>query len=174
MTYLCTKFQQILQNNAIDIQTMHYKRSSATQYHCHKDIIVFPTKDIIDDRIKCHESLPIIIKMTHPLLCWVLYKQNDMYGYYNIQFNDDIGIHRCNLWFSKLKINKYVTEKFETIDEIYNKTDETGLLICLKESHFELEENSLYSLISSDWSVRTQTNELGLPLLSKDLFKDIM
>ena len=97
-----------------------------------------------------------------------------MYGYYNIQFNDDIGIHRCNLWFSKLKINKYVTEKFETIDEIYNKTDETGLLICLKESHFELEENSLYSLISSDWSVRKQTNELGLPLLSKDLFKDIM
>ena len=97
-----------------------------------------------------------------------------MYGYYNIQFNDNIGIHRCNLWFSKLKINKYVTDKFETIDEIYNKHDATGLLVCLKESHFESEENSLYSLICSDWSVRTQANELVLPSLSKDLFKDIM
>ena len=97
-----------------------------------------------------------------------------MYGYYNIQFNDDIGIHRCNLWFSKLKINKYVTDKFETLDEIYNKNDKTELLVCLKESHFESEENFLYSLICSDWSVRKQANKLGFPLLSKDLFKEIM
>ena len=125
VTYLCTKFQQILQNNAIDIQNMRYKRSSARQYHCHKNIIVFPTKDVLEDRIKSHESFPVIIKKSYPLLCWVLYKQNNMYGYYNIQFNDDIGIHKCNLWFSKLKINKYVNDKFDTIDEIYNKHDET-------------------------------------------------
>ena len=100
MTYLCTKFQQILQNNAIDIQNVRYQRSSAKQYHCHKDIIVFPTKNVIDDRIKRHESLPVIIKMAHPLVCWVLYRQNDMYKCYDIQFDEDVGFHKCNLWFS--------------------------------------------------------------------------
>ena len=69
VTYLCTKFQPILQNNVIDIQHMRYERSSARQYHCHKDVIVFPTKDIINDRIKCQESLPVIIKKAPSLLC---------------------------------------------------------------------------------------------------------
>ena len=74
--------------------------------------------------------------MAHHLLCWVLYKQNNMYGYYNIQFNNNVGVHKCNLWFSKLRINKFVTEKIETIDEIYIENNETGLLICLKKNSF--------------------------------------
>ena len=97
VTYLCTKFQQILQNNAIDIQNMRYQHSSAKPYHRHKDIVIFASKTNVDDKIRNHESLPVIIKLSHPITCYVLYKQNDMYRRYNIQFDDDLGFHKCNL-----------------------------------------------------------------------------
>ena len=172
VTYLCTKFQQILQNNAIDIHNERYQRTFAKRYHRHKDIIIFASKQIVEDKIKCHESLPVIIKPSHPLKCYLLYKQNDMYRHYNIKFDDDAGFHKCNLWFSELKINEYDTEQYDNVDELYNnETDEIGLLVCLKQTHVNSQNVYGYALISSDWCIRTQDDKMELPSLSKQLFQ---
>ena len=171
VTYLCTKFQQILQNNAIDIQNMRYQRSSAKPYHRHKDIVIFASKTNVDNKIRNHESLPVVIKLSHLITCYVLYKQNDMYRRYNIQFDDDIGFHKCNLWFSGLKINEYDTDQYANVDELYNnEIDEIGLLVCLKQTNCNSQHMYGYALISSDWCIRTQDNKMELPSLSKQLF----
>ena len=54
------------------------------------------------------------------------------------------------MWFSQLKINEFVTNQYETIDEIYNKNDETGLLVCLNKTNFESQDINTYALISSN------------------------
>ena len=175
VTYLCTKFQQILQNNAIDIQNMRYQHSSAKPYHRHKDIVIFASKTNVDDKIRNHESLPVIIKLSHPITCYVLYKQNDMYRRYNIQFDDDLGFHKCDLWFSRLKINEYDTDQYANVDELYNnEIDEIGLLVCLNQTHYNSQNMHGYALISSDWCLRTQDNKMELPSLSKQLFQKCM
>ena len=133
---------------------------------------MFASKQIVEDKIKCHESLPVIIKLSHPITCYVLYKQNDMYRHYNIQFDDDMGFHKCNLWFSELKINEYDTDQYDNVDELYN--NEIGLLVCLKQTHYNSQSMYGYALISLDWCIRTQDDKMEFPSLSKLLFQRCM
>ena len=169
-SYLCTKFQQILQNNAVHLYNSQFQTSILKKSNRYKDVYVFSSEQSLKDNIENHENIPIIIKCSSPIMYLVLHKQNSMITYKTISFNDGDGYHKCGLWFAPIKIVDFRIPQYNSTDEILNDNDQCAILV--HDSSKKTNESQIttrYTVLSSTWDVRIQDGQMKLPKISREL-----
>ena len=102
---------------------------------------------------------------------FVLIIQNEKIKYYNVYFDDDLGFHKYNLWFAPIIIKEVDSDKNPSFSEMQNMCEQSALLISIHSNDNSSGTLHGYTLLSSNWLVRTQTGTLELPKISRELFQ---
>ena len=163
--------QQLLQQNALDILKEQHQNNDFKTYHRYSDIHIFASKTDLEEHIKNNDCITITIKDDDTIVEYIaICKCNDTMEYYSVLFEDDIGFHKYNLWFSPVKLHKLNIDEDELVGDIRSIYNHHAILISLG---FDKESSNLthgYTLLSSNWMTRTQNGSLELPTLSRELF----
>ena len=176
VTYLTTKLQQLMQQNALQLLQERGKSNQNKNYKRYNDIFVYTNRNALKHAIQNHDIVTVvIIYNTNEYDCMAITKMDDMYVCHPILFNDDVGYHKFNLWFAPITLGSPISKPYTGIEEIIRSTFDVGLLIPDKSK--ELSSNFdypiSYLIISKNWYIRTQSNTFNLPKLSQELFRHI-
>ena len=114
----------------------------------------------------------VLIRKTTIVEIFAISKENDIYYCYDILFDDNNGSHKFHLWFVPLILRKSINATIIDKEEIAKYREHVGLLLSIP--HINTTNNttndSLYTLLVSDWTIRSQAGMLYLPTLSRELF----
>jgi len=171
VSFLCTKLQQSLRQNALNILKEQHQNYEFKTYYRYSDIHIFASKTDLEEHIKNNDCITIMIKEDDNKIEYVaICKCNDTMEYYSVLFDDNVGYHKYNLWFSPVKLHKLNIDEGELVRDIRSIYNHCAILISLD---FDRESSNLnhgYTLLSSNWMTRTQNGSLELPTLSRELF----
>ena len=170
-SFLRKKLQTLLQQNSLDIMRFRFRQTITKHYKRYHDVFIYASKTMVNNKIQNGESLSIIIKNKHVPSFFLVYKENDTYELSRIIFNDEIGIHKNNLWFAPLSLCKTTSKSYKSLDEILEGKYLSALLLCNIYTENINEEIQRYSLMAANWCVRKQNGNIELPELSKNLFQ---
>ena len=176
VTYLTTKLQQLMQQNALQLLQERGKSNQNKNYKRYNDIFVYTNRNALKHAIQNHDIVTVvIIYNTNEYDCMAITKMDDMYVCHPILFNDDVGYHKFNLWFAPITLSSPISKPYTGIEEIIRSSFDVGLLIPDKSK--ELSSNFdypiSYLITSKNWYIRTQSNTFNLPKLSQELFRHI-
>lgn len=171
VSFLSTKVHQLLQNNALDLLKNRFSKHTPKVYSRYNNIYVFSTNKDLEEKINNGESFSVMIRKTHVIEIFAICKKNDTFGCYPLIFDDNQGFHKYNLWFAPLNIKKGPSRMEIHKETIASSQDYAGLLVSFQAEKNLYEKNIYYTLLSSDWSTRSQTGLLELPSLSRELFE---
>ena len=171
VSFLSTKVHQLLQNNALDLLKNRFSKHTPKVYSRYNNIYIFSTNKDLEEKINNGESFSVMIRKTHVIEIFAICKKNDTFGCYPLIFDDNQGFHKYNLWFAPLNIKKGPSRMEIHKETIASSQDYAGLLVSFQAEKNLYEKNIYYTLLSSDWSTRSQTGLLELPSLSRELFE---
>ena len=85
--------------------------------------------------------------------------------------DDQNGFHKCNQWFSPLRINDQSIGEFQNKQILRNNVQDTVLFIPYDTS--QKDDINGYCATSKNWLYRKQNGQFELPHLSKELLASI-
>lgn len=171
VSYLTTKLQFLLQQNALDILKDQHQTNEFKVYERYNNTFIFASITDLEERHKNHECLTVLIHNQTVTEYVALCKQNEKIKYYNVYFDDDLGFHKYNLWFAPIIIKEVDSDKNPSFSEMQNMCEQSALLISIHSNDNSSGTLHGYTLLSSNWLVRTQTGTLELPKISRELFQ---
>ena len=172
-SYLCTKAQQLLRNNALEMQNNKYQLSTGKFYKRFQIIYVYTNLITLQQKIDKGESLSILIKQNDPPEYLTIVKFDNKYNCFPIVFDDNYGFHKCNLWFAPICLGEKHNNEYSDINDICCSDDTFGILVCFLLNEKEENTRADYTLVSSNWLIRSQSNEMKLPTVSRDILETI-
>ena len=101
--------------------------------------------------------------------CWAIVKSEDAIWSYPITFNDSNGFHRCNLWFAPIQLQTEQYTPYNIINDIDLSNIINGIMVSLPNTKNENITHSGYTLLLSNWLVRTQFGTLDLPTITREI-----
>ena len=169
VTYLYTKFKQLLQNNALEIHKDCYERYTSKSYKRLQNIYVYTNVKQLQNKIMNDETVSIIMMKNDLNRCWAIVKSEDAIWSYPISFNDNNGFHRCNLWFAPIQLQTEQFRPYNIINDIDLLNIINGMMVSLPKTKNENITHSGYTLLLSNWLVRTQFGTLDLPTITREI-----
>ncbi len=172
VTFLLTKVDKLLQDNALDLLKSRFLKKTSKEYSRYNDIFIFASKNDIKEKIDSGEPFSVLIRRTNIIEIFAILKDNDKYYCYDLLFDDNNGFHKFHLWFAPLILRNSTNGTIINKDDIKKYREDIGLLISIPQMNTadNTTNNCLYTLLVSDWTIRSQEGMLHLPTLSRELF----
>ena len=148
---------------------------NVTQYSRYDDISVFVSSVSLQESIQQNEPINVVILNNEEKSIVAVIQKDDMFELQCLMFDDNTGFHKNNLWFAPVKIDKLLSTKYKSLQNIQLECVDVALIIPYeKTSNIKGDDDwSGYSLFTKNWFIRTQDGSVCLPRLSQDLFQKL-
>ena len=175
VSFLKTRLQQLLQQNALELTKEQLHIYNVTQYSRYDDISVFVSSVSLQESIQQNEPINVVILNNEEKSIVAVIQKDDMFELQCLMFDDNTGFHKNNLWFAPVKIDKLLSTKYKSLQNIQLECVDVALIIPYeKTSNIKGDDDwSGYSLFTKNWFIRTQDGSVCLPRLSQDLFQKL-
>ena len=155
------------------MQNNKYQLSTGKFYKRFQNIYVYTNLETLQQKIDNGESLSILIKQNNPPQYLTIVKIDTKYNCFPIVFDDNCGFHKCNLWFVPICLGEKHKNEYSDINDICCSNDTFGILVCFLLNEKEENTRADYTLVSSSWLIRSQSNEMKLPSVSQEILETI-
>jgi len=168
-SFLATKLQQLLQQNALDVYKSSFRQTSMKNYLRFNNVYIYSSQTDLIERMTLKEPLAVITRKEEVTECFAIYKLNYTFITVPIIFDDSMGFHNYNLWFAPVSIRDSMTRSFFSLEDIDNLGYVSSLLVISRDRISTDLHKTGYTLLTSEWIVRKQNGRLELPSISKEL-----
>ena len=158
-SYLVTKLEKIHRDQTLEMFYDNTIIKRQQQYNRYDDFETFKNTKEITHRFE--NNLPItgitinLAKTTYG----VIVQSKMTYEYHSIEFDDNNGFHRSNLWYTKIKLMNNSILSFTSKEEIVQKTEDYVLFVPLYSE--EIDTSKEYTVLSKNWKCRSVNNRLS-------------
>jgi len=158
-SYLCTKIEKIHQDNTLEMLYENHTEMKSTTLSRFDNFETFDNCEEVQDRIKNNLSFSGVVVKLATTTYGVVIKEKKTYDFYEIIFKDDIGFHRCKLWYSQICLRNTNLFTFANQEEVIEKAMDYILFIPLYSAVND--EHMEYTIISKNWKCRLADNTLS-------------
>ena len=161
LSYLLIKLQELHRKSVLQRMMIDNCVRNTKQYERYSTIKSYPNLESIRRTIDDNECF---LGMTYKEenTASILVKAKEGYSIYKLEFDDSLGFHRCNQWFSPMSVKENVCEQNPRKKSILENI--IDYILFVPYSTDGNEDLNGYSAVTKDWMIR---NEHGLFILPK-------
>ena len=170
VTYLCLKLEEIHSTSIFHSVVHTHMDEEMKKYERYPSLKMYKNLDDIEETVLNYECFIGIKSKTDGGL-YVPVQIKKIIYLHEIIMDDQNGFHKCNQWFSPLRINDQSIGEFQNKEMLRNNVQDTVLFIPYDTS--QKDDINGYCATSKNWLYRKQNGQFELPHLSKELLSSI-